>query len=62
MKSIKFPSLQKHLPIILMCLSVPFFALALADGLSTKKACDSVIVKTVFSNSCTLPDEPKKAV
>jgi hypothetical protein len=47
-----------------MCSSIPFFALALADGLSTKKACDSVIVKAIFSNSCSpkIVDEPKKAV
>ena len=45
-----------------MCLSVPFFAVALADGLTPQKSCDTAISKVIFSNSCKLPDEPQKAV
>jgi hypothetical protein len=64
MKIVKSQSFQKFIPIILMCSSLPFFAISLAQGLETKKACSSVIVKTLFSNSCSpkLPDDPKKAV
>jgi len=63
MKRVHFPSLQKHLPLILMCLSVPFFAIALADGLTPQKSCDAAISKIIFSNQCSPKlDEPKKAV
>jgi hypothetical protein len=62
MTRVNFPQPRKHLGIILMCLSVPFFAVALADGLTPQKSCDTAISKVIFSNSCKLPDEPQKAV